>query len=165
MLTDKRVVSTDVAIQENKEKMKVLTELLCRVVIAQHSNGRQCACGAGPLPVMDGAYGLSNAACRPSKQAIALLLVAHLRLACQEMKAFWVPSKTPEAKALVEQPDMQTRCPASGKPLRFKDLIPVNFTKPPRDDGNATYAVDPVSNDGLTNSQRLVLLKPTGATY
>ena len=78
------------------------------------------------------------------------------------MKAFWVPSKTPEAKALVEQPDMQTRCPASGKPLRFKDLIPVHFTKPLLDEGDTTYAVDPVSKDGLTNSQRIVVLKPTG---
>ncbi|KAK9800268.1 hypothetical protein WJX73_010818 [Symbiochloris irregularis] len=101
MLTDKRVVSTDVAIQENKEKMK-------------------------------------------------------------EMKAFWVPSKTPEARALVEQPDAQTRCPASGRPLRFKDLIAVNFSKPPPDQNDSAWAVDPISKDGLTNAHKLVVLKPTG---
>lgn len=83
----------------------------------------------------------------------------------QEMKAFWIPSKTPESKALVEQPDLQTRCPASGRPLRFKDLIAVHFTKPLLDEqGDKTYAVDPVSKDGLTNAQKLVVLKPTGGS-
>ena len=79
------------------------------------------------------------------------------------MKAFWVPSKTPEAKVLVEQPDMQTRCPASGNPLRYKDLSTVQFTRP-LNNSDAAHAIDPITSDTLTNSQRLVLLKPTGGS-
>lgn len=47
----------------------------------------------------------------------------------KEMNAFWVPSKTPEARALVDKPDMNTYCPASGKKLKLKDLIEVKFTE------------------------------------
>lgn len=45
------------------------------------------------------------------------------------MKAFWLPSKTPEARALLDKPDMSTYCPASGKKLTLKQLLPVKFTR------------------------------------
>lgn len=40
-------------------------------------------------------------------------------------QAFWMPSQTPDAKVIVEKPDMETVCPASGKKLKLKDLIEV----------------------------------------
>jgi nitric oxide synthase-interacting protein len=77
------------------------------------------------------------------------------------MRAFWLPSKTPEARALLGRPDMDTYCPASGKKLRLKDLIPVRLTRVP--EGQTGFAMDPVTQDTFTNASRLVLLKPTGA--
>ncbi len=78
------------------------------------------------------------------------------------MKAFWLPSKAPEANNIVAKPDMNTCCPASGKKLRLKDLIPVRFTcVPESEDG---YAMDPVTKDTFSNANRVVVLKPTGAS-
>ena len=78
----------------------------------------------------------------------------------QEMKAFWMPSKTPEAQRLLEKPDMNTYCPASGKKLRLKDLIPIRFTRCAEDEEG--FAKDPVTKDTFTNANRLVVLKCTG---
>jgi nitric oxide synthase-interacting protein len=76
------------------------------------------------------------------------------------MKAFWLPSQAPEAAQLLAKPDMNTYCPASGKKLRLKDLIPVRFTRVSESDSG--YAMDPVTKDNFTNASQLVLLKPTG---
>ena len=67
---------------------------------------------------------------------------------------------------------METRCPASGKKLRLKELTPVRFTPVPeklkeglkrRLSGNAVpLYMDPISREILTNASRLILLKPTG---
>ena len=78
----------------------------------------------------------------------------------QEMKAFWLPSKTPEAAALLDKPDLATHCPASGKPLRLKELVPVRFTRVP--EGEPGFARDPVTRDTLANCDHLVVLRPTG---
>lgn len=77
-----------------------------------------------------------------------------------EMRAFWLPSKTPEAAANLEAPDGVTRCPASGKPLRLRDLTSVALT--PLPDGAAQEFMDPVSRDPFTNATRLMVIKPTG---
>ena len=63
---------------------------------------------------------------------------------------------------LVDKPDLDTRCPASGAKLRFKDLTVLKFTRPPPGEEGSCYAVDPVTNDALTNAHALVALKPTG---
>jgi nitric oxide synthase-interacting protein len=78
----------------------------------------------------------------------------------KEMRAFWLPGKTPEAKALLDKPSMETLCPASGGKLKLKDLIQVKFTPVP--DGGPHEYMDPVTKDGFTNASRLVVLKPTG---
>ncbi len=76
------------------------------------------------------------------------------------MKAFWLPSKTPEAAALLGKPNQATHCPASGRPLRLKELVPVRFTRVP--EGEPGFARDPVTRDTLANSDHLVVLRPTG---
>lgn len=78
----------------------------------------------------------------------------------KSMKAFWVPSQAPESKQVLEKPDMTTRCPSSGKPLKMKDLIPIKLKSVPGGDRNE-YS-DPISGDSFTNASRLVVLKPTG---
>ena len=76
------------------------------------------------------------------------------------MKAFWAPSQTPHAAATVDKPDGFTKCPASGKKMKLKDLVPVKFSSMPG--GGAAEYMDPVTRDPLTNASRLVVLKPTG---
>lgn len=83
---------------------------------------------------------------------------AFLRL--QETKAFWLPSKAPEARDTIAKPDMLTYCPASKKKLKLKDLIPVKFSRVP--EGQTGYAMDPVTGDTFTNANKLVLLRATG---
>jgi len=43
--------------------------------------------------------------------------------------SFWVPQLTPEAGTLLKKPDTVVRCPASGEPLRLKQLFVVKFTR------------------------------------
>ena len=81
------------------------------------------------------------------------------------MKAFWLPSQAPDTRTLLDKPTMDTLCPASGAKLRFKDLTILNFTRPPPGDlGDSSYAIDPVSQDTLTNSHQMIVLKATGIT-
>jgi nitric oxide synthase-interacting protein len=76
------------------------------------------------------------------------------------MKSFWVPSQGKESAEVVEKPDGNTKCPASGKKIKLKDLIPVKFTPVPG--GEPGEYMDPVTRDPLTNASKLILLKPTG---
>ena len=85
--------------------------------------------------------------------------------ASQEMKAFWLPSKTPEAAALAGQAGSWPRLlpSVSGKKLRLKELVtPVRFTRVGEDEPG--FALDPVTRDTLANSDKLVVLRPTGAS-
>lgn len=97
-----------------------------------------------------------------AKHVVSSAVTIHQNMERQrEMKAFWMPSKTPEAEASQGQaPDMHTACPASGKRLRLKDLVPVKFTCVP--EGDTGRYMDPITKDTFTNKSRLVLLKPTG---
>ncbi len=52
----------------------------------------------------------------------------------RQMKAFWMPGKTPEASTTVAKPSADTLCPATGKKLRLKELTPVRFTRMPGDE-------------------------------
>lgn len=78
----------------------------------------------------------------------------------QEMKAFWLPSQTADHRNKLEKPDLETVCPASGKKLRLKDLIPVRFTSVP--EGSSGRHMDPITHDTFSNSMQLVVLRPTG---
>lgn len=67
---------------------------------------------------------------------------------------------------------MDCICPGSGKKLRLKDLVKVEFTPVPEKlreelkgarNGNASpLYMDPISREIFTNSTRLVVLKETG---
>jgi nitric oxide synthase-interacting protein len=81
--------------------------------------------------------------------------------------SFWTPSVGPDAIKDNEKPDPETRCPASGKALKLKDLVAVRFT-PANDDPDAATAshsavhIDPLTKDNLTNASKLVVFKATG---
>lgn len=76
------------------------------------------------------------------------------------LKAFWVPSQAPESLNKLKKPEMRTICPASGKPIKMKDLVTVKFKKAPH--GGQHEYVDPVTGDSFTNASRLLVIKPTG---
>ena len=76
-----------------------------------------------------------------------------------KLRAYWLPSKTPEAKGSVEKPSLTCRCPASGKKLKLKDLFPVVLTRDPE---NARKFIDPLTKDELSNRDSLVAIKTSG---
>lgn len=78
----------------------------------------------------------------------------------KELKAFWMPSLTPEAEQKPDKPDTDTRCPQSGKKLRMKELVAVRFTPVP--EGEPGKHMDPITKETFTNTSRLVVLAPTG---
>lgn len=88
----------------------------------------------------------------------------------KQLPAFWVPALTPQAEATkVKKPDEKVRCPMTGKPIKFKDLIPVKFTFiNDRDDKTSLISktnryVCAVTNDVLGNSVHCAVLRPSGA--
>ncbi|GFR51939.1 hypothetical protein Agub_g14460 [Astrephomene gubernaculifera] len=78
----------------------------------------------------------------------------------KELKAFWMPSLTPQAEVRVDKPDTDTRCPASGNKLRMKDLVAVRWTAVP--EGECGKHMDPITKETFTNASKLVVLAPTG---
>mmetsp|Transcript_17121 Transcript_17121/g.51246 ORF Transcript_17121/g.51246 Transcript_17121/m.51246 type:complete len:334 (-) Transcript_17121:255-1256(-) len=92
----------------------------------------------------------------------------------KEVRSYWGPSMVPEARDLLDKPDVNTYCPATGKKLRLKDLVSVKFTRL-QDEGGAkpdpamrkagaqeARFCDPITKDVFTNASSLVLLKSTG---
>jgi nitric oxide synthase-interacting protein len=139
---------------------------------------------------------VADAAAAEGPQRLASVsAIASNRERAAGLKANWgvTAANAPEARVgRGPRPDTGTRCPASGAPLRLKDLIPVRFTREVEDDDEgggagkpggsgqreptttaaaaAAFAIDPVTRDPLTNASALVLLRPTGdvmlkATY
>ncbi|KAA0188030.1 Nitric oxide synthase-interacting protein [Fasciolopsis buskii] len=92
--------------------------------------------------------------------------------------SFWTPSTSSEVKNGPEdliKPDPVVRCPMSGKPIKYKDLVSVKFTKFVEDDQilngksakpssttNVRYCCA-VSKGLLTNATPLFVLKTSGA--
>ncbi|KAJ8549657.1 hypothetical protein K7X08_033364 [Anisodus acutangulus] len=49
--------------------------------------------------------------------------------ALRTMKAFWLPSATPDAPAKVEAPSTSTTCPEGNEKIKMKNLFPIHFTE------------------------------------
>ncbi|XP_060705336.1 nitric oxide synthase-interacting protein [Hemiscyllium ocellatum] len=88
----------------------------------------------------------------------------------KHLPSFWIPSLTPEAKvSAMRKPDKTVYCPMSGKPLKMKDLIPVNFL--PVDNKldrvqlitRQERYVCAVTRDVLGNSVPCAVLRPSGS--
>ena len=65
----------------------------------------------------------------------------------------------------MEKPSGDPLCPATGKKLKLKDLITVNFTRVPEGEEGGGFAMDPVTKDTLSNANKLAVLKPTGIKF
>ncbi|KPJ01034.1 Nitric oxide synthase-interacting protein-like [Papilio xuthus] len=87
----------------------------------------------------------------------------------KQLPSFWVPSQLPDAKrSKIEKPDPTVYCPISGKPLKMKDLIEVNWTlvKDP-DDKKSLIAKEnrymcPITHDILSNAVPCAIIRTTG---
>ncbi|CAH8552569.1 unnamed protein product [Schistosoma turkestanicum] len=112
-------------------------------------------------------------------EAEALASLSNKRNSLDEKAScFWASSsKTNEKlnKELLDKPDTVVRCPMSGKPLKYKDLVGVKFTSFEDDykvmgfnqnkqvvDREVKYCCA-VSKDPLTNATVCVVLKTSGA--
>lgn len=87
----------------------------------------------------------------------------------KELPSFWIPSLTPQAtEEIAKKPDTKTYCPMSGKPLKVKNLIKVNFTRAPDEEKDKALVAKtvrymcPVTNDVLGNHIKAAVLKPSG---
>ncbi|XP_057333323.1 nitric oxide synthase-interacting protein homolog [Microplitis mediator] len=85
------------------------------------------------------------------------------------LPSFWIPSKTPEAKAAtLKKPDKNIYCPVSGNVLKLKNLIPVKFTEVKDPDDKKSLIVKearymcPITHDILGNSVPCAVIKTTG---
>lgn len=77
----------------------------------------------------------------------------------ESLKSYWISGHErsdgkPGPEHVPEKPDTTTRCPATGKPLRLKDLVSVRFEM-----NDAGECVDPITRDELSNATQLVVLK------
>lgn len=92
--------------------------------------------------------------------------------------SFWtnIPSASESNNEIpdIPKPDPTIRCPMSGKPIRYKDLITVKFTNLEPDDksvssssrsfaSNEIRRICAVSRDPLTSSTRCFVLRPSGS--
>jgi len=50
-----------------------------------------------------------------------------IQLDAKNLRSFWVPGLTPESETILQKPSTKTICPESGKSLRLKQLIPIQF--------------------------------------
>jgi hypothetical protein len=181
LMAEKRTAAGAVNIKTNEERMKVggrgrvdgwgrAEGRACCSCLAPRARQEPCPSWqrGGEGSARDGRAHRKGGACNSATTACRLPSISgshhaspHAACACsQEVAAFWVPGKGPEAKALLDKPDMSTLCPASGDKLKLKDLVTVRFTRVP--DGGPHEHMDPVTKDVFTNSSRLVVLKPTG---
>jgi len=83
----------------------------------------------------------------------------HDREKVNEMKAFWLPSKTSESKPKQQKPDTEIRCPMRGTKLRRKDLVDIRWTHSP---GKSHEPMCPMCKRVFTNSTTIIVIKPTG---
>ncbi|XP_068645973.1 E3 ubiquitin-protein ligase CSU1-like isoform X1 [Aristolochia californica] len=88
--------------------------------------------------------------------------------ALRNMKAFWLPSATPEAPVKVEAPSTDTICPEGKEKLKLKTLFPIHFTEDNNDKKakslDASY-ICPSCKVTLTNTLALVAVSTCGHVF
>ncbi|XP_031480806.1 E3 ubiquitin-protein ligase CSU1 [Nymphaea colorata] len=88
--------------------------------------------------------------------------------ALRTMKAFWLPSATPEAPVKYEAPSTDTVCPEGREKLKLKSLFPLCFTEEGSDDKasplNRNFMC-PSCKITLTNTVTLVAVSTCGHVY
>ncbi|THG21230.1 E3 ubiquitin-protein ligase CSU1-like [Camellia sinensis] len=89
--------------------------------------------------------------------------------ALRTMKAFWLPSATPEAPAKVEAPSTSTICPEGQENLKLKTLFPIYFTDDKHDEKKSHSLemthICPSCKVTLTNTLSLVASSSCGHVF
>lgn len=89
--------------------------------------------------------------------------------ALRTMKAFWLPSATPEAPVKVDTPSTSTICPEGNEKLKLKALFPIHFTEESnrQDKPNSTgvSCICPSCKVTLTNTLCLVAISTCGHVF
>lgn len=89
--------------------------------------------------------------------------------ALRTMKAFWLPSATPEASVKVDAPSTTTICPEGKENLKLKTLFPVQFTEDTSEQKKPNALdrsyVCPSCKTTLTNTMSLVALSSCGHVF
>ena len=80
--------------------------------------------------------------------------------ALRNMKAFWLPSATPEAPEKVAPPPTATVCPEGKEKLKLKSLFPIKLTE-----ANGGGYMCPSCKTTLTNTHTLVTVSVCGHVY
>ncbi|KAM7500867.1 hypothetical protein LguiA_025281 [Lonicera macranthoides] len=89
--------------------------------------------------------------------------------ALRTMKAFWLPSATPDAPVKVEAPSTSTVCPEGNEKLKMKTLFPIYFAEDTSEEKKPTALdktyVCPSCKVTLTNTLALVALSSCGHVF
>ncbi|TXG47261.1 hypothetical protein EZV62_026555 [Acer yangbiense] len=89
--------------------------------------------------------------------------------ALRTMKAFWLPSATPEAPAKVEAPSSSTVCPEGNEKLKMKTLFPIYYTEDKSEEKQSSSHdksfMCPSCKVTLTNTLSLVALSSCGHVF
>lgn len=93
--------------------------------------------------------------------------------ALRTMKAFWLPSATPEAPVRVTAPSTDTFCPEGKEKLKLKSLFPIHFTEDDKgDSGNkklkksmGSSCICPSCKVTLTNTLSLMVVSTCGHVF
>lgn len=109
-------------------------------------------------------------------EAEALVGVTKRNNSVNKINCFWGQAISSDSKIernLLTEPDNVIRCPMSGKPIKYKDLVDVKFTRISNDadlvkanSNNSNCDVRyccAVSNDHLTNATACIVLKTSGS--
>uniref|UniRef100_A0A7N0SWQ2 RING-type domain-containing protein n=1 Tax=Kalanchoe fedtschenkoi TaxID=63787 RepID=A0A7N0SWQ2_KALFE len=89
--------------------------------------------------------------------------------ALRTMKAFWLPSATPEAPVKVEAPSTSTVCPEGNEKLKLKSLFPIYLTEDRNETKKSNWVdktyICPSCKVTLTNTLSLVALNTCGHVF
>lgn len=90
--------------------------------------------------------------------------------ALRTMKAFWLPSATPEAPVKFEAPSLSTVCPEGKEKLKLKALFPIYFTEDSNAEKKSSNLLDksficPSCKVTLTNTLSLVAISSCGHVF
>ncbi|PKA52406.1 hypothetical protein AXF42_Ash019790 [Apostasia shenzhenica] len=93
--------------------------------------------------------------------------------ALRTMKAFWLPSATPNAPVKVDAPSTDTFCPEGKEKLKLKTLFPIYFTEDKNEVGSSKKSkkslesnyICPSCKVSLTNTLSLVAISTCGHVF
>ncbi|KAJ1698930.1 hypothetical protein LUZ63_007442 [Rhynchospora breviuscula] len=89
--------------------------------------------------------------------------------ALRTMKAFWLPSATPDAPVKVDAPSSDTTCPEGNEKLKLKSLFPIRFTEEDKNENKnknfETSYICPSCKVTLTNTISLVAVNTCGHVF